>query len=152
MATITSPPAPAWTAQAQPDQRITIRGVSWETYLRLVEEKFRPILTDLEEEVFASGLFEPRVVYGYFPAQSEGNDVIVYEPERLGGPGAGGKSEAGARNPDGKRDGSKPKPATTAKESPAWLGPRRSCRSSFSIAPTKGAMPTRSSPSIIWLG
>jgi 5-methyltetrahydrofolate--homocysteine methyltransferase len=27
------------------------------------------------------GLFEPKVVYGYFPAQGEGNDVIVYEPE-----------------------------------------------------------------------
>src|SRR5262249_8948637 len=28
----------------------------------------------------ASGLFDPKVVYGYFPAQSEGNDVIVSDP------------------------------------------------------------------------
>ena len=28
----------------------------------------------------ASGLFEPEVVYGYFPAQGDGNDVVVYEP------------------------------------------------------------------------
>ncbi len=27
--------------------------------------------------------FEPKVVYGYFPAQSEGNDVIVYEPLQI---------------------------------------------------------------------
>jgi 5-methyltetrahydrofolate--homocysteine methyltransferase len=25
-------------------------------------------------------LFEPKVVYGYFPCQSEGNDVIIYDP------------------------------------------------------------------------
>ncbi|HLX75370.1 MAG TPA: vitamin B12 dependent-methionine synthase activation domain-containing protein, partial [Terriglobales bacterium] len=47
---------------------------------RLVEEKFRPILKGLQEEVIASGLFEPKAVYGYFPAQGEGNDLIVYEP------------------------------------------------------------------------
>jgi 5-methyltetrahydrofolate--homocysteine methyltransferase len=29
--------------------------------------------------VAESGLFSPAVVYGYFPAQAEGNDVIVYE-------------------------------------------------------------------------
>jgi 5-methyltetrahydrofolate--homocysteine methyltransferase len=45
-----------------------------------VEEKFRPILSKLEAEVAESGLFEPKAVYGYFPAQSDGNDVIVYEP------------------------------------------------------------------------
>jgi 5-methyltetrahydrofolate--homocysteine methyltransferase len=91
-------------------------------------------LKDLEEEVFASGLFEPRVVYGYFPAQSEGNDVIVYEPESLGGPGAGGKSETGARNQDGKRDGSKPKPATTAKELLRFTFPRQREGCKLSIA------------------
>jgi 5-methyltetrahydrofolate--homocysteine methyltransferase len=49
-------------------------------YIRLVEEKFRPLRCGLQEEVIAAGLFEPKVVWGYFPAQSEGNDVIVYEP------------------------------------------------------------------------
>jgi len=44
-----------------------------------VEEKFRPIKKKLEEEVAESGLFEPKVVYGYFPCQSDGNDVVVYE-------------------------------------------------------------------------
>src|SRR5438045_8748869 len=38
-----------------------------------------PILTSLEDEVAASRLFAPAVVYGYFPAQADGNDVIVYE-------------------------------------------------------------------------
>ena len=57
-----------------------LKTASQEDYLRLVEQKFRPIKKQLEEEVIASGLFEPKAVYGYFPAQSEGNDVIVYNP------------------------------------------------------------------------
>jgi 5-methyltetrahydrofolate--homocysteine methyltransferase len=57
-----------------------LKTASQEDYLRLVEQKFRPIKKKLEEEVMASGLFEPKVVYGYFPAQSEGNDLIVYDP------------------------------------------------------------------------
>ena len=61
-----------------------LKTASQEDYLRLVEEKYRPIKKGLEEEVVASGLFEPRVVYGYFPAQSEGNDLIVYAPESAG--------------------------------------------------------------------
>src|SRR5438067_2106603 len=36
MATITT--EPLRTARVSPDQRITLRGISWETYLRLVEE------------------------------------------------------------------------------------------------------------------
>lgn len=56
-----------------------LKTASQEDYVRLVDEKFRPIKKKLEEEVIASGLFEPKAVYGYFPAQSEGNDVIVYE-------------------------------------------------------------------------
>jgi 5-methyltetrahydrofolate--homocysteine methyltransferase len=58
-----------------------LKTASQEDYVRLVEQKFRPIKKQLEEDVLASGLFEPKVVYGYFPAQSEGNDVIVYDPE-----------------------------------------------------------------------
>jgi 5-methyltetrahydrofolate--homocysteine methyltransferase len=55
-----------------------LKTASQADYVRLVEEKFRPILRSLQDEVAASGLFEPKAVYGYFPAQSEGNDVIVY--------------------------------------------------------------------------
>ena len=57
-----------------------LKTASQEDYLRLVEQKFRPIKKELEEEIIASGVFDPKAVYGYFPAQSEGNDVIVYEP------------------------------------------------------------------------
>jgi 5-methyltetrahydrofolate--homocysteine methyltransferase len=56
-----------------------LKTASQADYVRLVEEKFRPIKKKLEEEVAGSGLFEPKVVYGYFPCQSDGNDVVVYE-------------------------------------------------------------------------
>ena len=62
-----------------------LKTASQEDYARLVEEKFRPIKKQLEDEIISSGLFEPRVVWGYFPAQGEGNDVVVYEPESRAG-------------------------------------------------------------------
>jgi 5-methyltetrahydrofolate--homocysteine methyltransferase len=57
-----------------------LKTASQEDYARLVEEKYRPIKKKLEEDVIAAGWFEPKVVYGYFPAQGEGNDVVVYDP------------------------------------------------------------------------
>jgi 5-methyltetrahydrofolate--homocysteine methyltransferase len=71
-----------------------LKTASQADYVRLVEDKFRPIKKKLEEEVAATDLFEPKVVYGYFPCQSDGNDVVVYEPDG-----------AGARGPcDNRRD------------------------------------------------
>jgi len=63
-----------------------LKTASQADYLRLVQEKFRPILFKLEDEVAGSGLFEPKVVYGYFPAQADGNDVVVYQAPSAGSP------------------------------------------------------------------
>src|SRR5581483_3036810 len=57
-----------------------LKTASQADYIRLVQEKFRPIKQKLEEEVITSGILEPKAVWGYFPAQSDGNDVVVYEP------------------------------------------------------------------------
>jgi 5-methyltetrahydrofolate--homocysteine methyltransferase len=77
-----------------------LKTASQSDYVRLVEEKFRPIKKKLEEEVITSGLLQPAVVWGYFPAQADGNDVIVYDPC---GAGAGSTSsgQALAREPGG---------------------------------------------------
>jgi len=56
-----------------------LKTASQSDYVRLVEEKFRPVLRNLQNEGIESGLFAPAVVWGYFPAQSEGNDVVVYK-------------------------------------------------------------------------
>src|SRR5579864_9250431 len=77
-----------------------LKTASQSDYLRLVEEKYRPIKKKLEEEVIASGIFEPRVVYGYYPAQGDGNDVIVYEPCGAGTPGR----EPNSAQPDRVKD------------------------------------------------
>jgi 5-methyltetrahydrofolate--homocysteine methyltransferase len=61
-----------------------LKTASQADYVRLVEEKFRPIKRKLEEEVAESDLFDAKVVYGYFPCQSDGNDVVVYEVPSAG--------------------------------------------------------------------
>jgi len=50
-------------------------------YRRLVEEKFRPVLEKLKNDVIERGWLEPRAVYGYWPCASDGNDVVLYDQE-----------------------------------------------------------------------
>ncbi len=65
-----------------------LKTASQEDYVRVVKEKYRGVLGDLQEEVIREGWFEPKVVYGYWPCQSQGNDVIIYEAG-LKGPSIG---------------------------------------------------------------
>ena len=48
-------------------------------YQTLVREKVRPIYDELKSRSKREGLLIPKVVYGFFPCQSEGNDLIVYD-------------------------------------------------------------------------
>jgi 5-methyltetrahydrofolate--homocysteine methyltransferase len=57
-----------------------LKTASQEDYLRIVEEKYRPILLKMQEEALLSGVLEPKAVWGYFPCQGEGNEVVVYDP------------------------------------------------------------------------
>jgi len=50
-------------------------------YLRLVEEKYRPILLDLEAEVKANNWFEPKSIIGFYPCAGHGNDLVVFDPD-----------------------------------------------------------------------
>jgi len=51
-------------------------------YERFLEEEVRPLFEEWKRRAAEEGLLVPQVVYGYFPAQSEGNDLIVYrDPE-----------------------------------------------------------------------
>jgi len=56
-----------------------LKTASQEDYARLVEQKYKPVLQELQKEVADSGLLDPKVVYGYFACQSEGNDVVLYD-------------------------------------------------------------------------
>jgi 5-methyltetrahydrofolate--homocysteine methyltransferase len=53
---------------------------SGEQYEATVRDEFRPTLQRLTAEAKRDGWLEPRAVYGYFPVQSDGNHVIVYDP------------------------------------------------------------------------
>jgi 5-methyltetrahydrofolate--homocysteine methyltransferase len=85
-----------------------LKTASQEDYARLVETKYKPILAELQKDAIASGWFEPKAVYGYFPCQSDGNDLIVYAPKagitledfQAGSPSfSSGAVEAGAAMP-----------------------------------------------------
>ncbi|HKS29518.1 MAG TPA: methionine synthase, partial [Pyrinomonadaceae bacterium] len=52
-----------------------------EEYQRLVAEDVRPAYEELKERSKREGLLVPRAVYGYFPCQSEGNDLVVYHED-----------------------------------------------------------------------
>jgi 5-methyltetrahydrofolate--homocysteine methyltransferase len=57
------------------------RGVlSAEDYQELLRYKFEPLLAEWCEKAMAEDLLQPAVVYGYFPCNSDGNDLIVYHP------------------------------------------------------------------------
>jgi 5-methyltetrahydrofolate--homocysteine methyltransferase len=48
---------------------------------REIEEKARPIFEDLKRRCKEESILRPAVVYGYFPACSEGDDLVVFDPE-----------------------------------------------------------------------
>jgi 5-methyltetrahydrofolate--homocysteine methyltransferase len=49
-----------------------------EDHQALVREKVRPIYQELKKRVVQEKLLAPKLVYGYYQCQSEGNDLIVY--------------------------------------------------------------------------
>jgi 5-methyltetrahydrofolate--homocysteine methyltransferase len=56
-----------------------LKTASQADYLRIVEEKYIPVLSELQKEVAAKGWFEPKVVYGYFACVADGNDVVLFD-------------------------------------------------------------------------
>jgi 5-methyltetrahydrofolate--homocysteine methyltransferase len=57
-----------------------------EEYQKLLQEKIYPDYEKLKEKIIREHLLEPKVVYGYFPCQSEGNDLIIYHPPETQNP------------------------------------------------------------------
>ena len=48
-------------------------------YKALIEDKIDPIFNRLAKECKEQGILEPKVVYGYYPCQSQGDDLIVFD-------------------------------------------------------------------------
>jgi 5-methyltetrahydrofolate--homocysteine methyltransferase len=53
---------------------------SGDQYKSTIKNEFEPALARLKKDAVKNGWIKPQVVYGYFPAQSQGNDVIIYDP------------------------------------------------------------------------
>jgi 5-methyltetrahydrofolate--homocysteine methyltransferase len=53
---------------------------SGEQYEQVVRDEFEPARAKLEEEALRDGWLRPQAVYGYFPVQASGNDLLVYDP------------------------------------------------------------------------
>lgn len=56
------------------------KGKTDEEYGRILESDVYPALEAQKLKVKRERLFEPKVVYGYFPCQSSGDDLIIYRP------------------------------------------------------------------------
>jgi 5-methyltetrahydrofolate--homocysteine methyltransferase len=48
----------------------------------LLDSEARPTLRRLEQQAIAESILQPAVVYGYFPVQADGNDLIIYNDDR----------------------------------------------------------------------
>jgi 5-methyltetrahydrofolate--homocysteine methyltransferase len=57
------------------------RGQSAADYREFLREKVEPILRSLLDRCIAEQILVPAAVYGYFPAQSAGDDLVVYRED-----------------------------------------------------------------------
>jgi len=55
--------------------------MSSEDYSRLVSDEVRPKFNELKARVMREHLLEAKVVYGYFPCASDGNDLVVFDED-----------------------------------------------------------------------
>ncbi len=79
-----------------------------EAFQEFLKAKIDPVIAHWQQQIVEEQLMHPQVVYGYFPTQSEGNDLIIYDVnsfpgatdgERLTLPEDGGKEQARFRFP-----------------------------------------------------
>ncbi len=54
-------------------------------YEELIEKEIRPKYNELKLLAKRENLLQPQVIYGYYPAASEGNDLIIYKPKEMEG-------------------------------------------------------------------
>ena len=57
------------------------KGLKDDAWDAIQEQEFLPRLQSLQQSAISEGWLLPRVRYGYFPANSDGNDLVVFDPE-----------------------------------------------------------------------
>jgi len=58
------------------------KGVKDEAWEKLQNEEFLPRLAAMERDAEETGWLMPRALQGYFPANADKNDLVVYDPEQ----------------------------------------------------------------------
>ena len=56
------------------------RGLQGEEWERLLREEFEPRRERLQREAVEQGWLAPAAVYGYFPCNADGDDLVVFDP------------------------------------------------------------------------
>ncbi len=57
-----------------------VRENTLEEYNQMLQEKVYPLFEKWKQYALREGIFHPQVVYGYYPCQSDGNKLIVFDP------------------------------------------------------------------------
>ncbi len=57
------------------------KGQSRQEYDQFLEETVYPILDHWKKRILEENLLHPQAIYGYFPCQSEGNTLYLYDPQ-----------------------------------------------------------------------
>lgn len=102
---ITRPQPPFWGTQILRPEQLDLTEIFWyldlqaliagqwqfrkpkeqsrEEYDQFLCEKVYPILETWKQRVIAENLLHPQAIYGYFPCQSVGNSLQIYDPELI---------------------------------------------------------------------
>lgn len=56
-------------------------GKTDQQYQQQIEDEIKPLFEKLKADLRDQGALEPKVVYGYFPCQSEGDSLIIFDPQ-----------------------------------------------------------------------
>ena len=99
------------------------KGAEWEKLKAEFDIKVREYIREAERD----GWLEPKVIYGYFPVQSSGNELIVYDPASLVETGSGGWGPEAGKGP-------LPKPLSQVRELTRFVFPRQPERDRLSLA------------------
>jgi 5-methyltetrahydrofolate--homocysteine methyltransferase len=99
------------------------KGAEWEKLKAEFDIKVREYIREAERD----GWLEPKVIYGYFPVQSSGNELIVYDPASLVETGSGGWGPEAGKGP-------LPKPLSQVRELTRFVFPRQPERERLSLA------------------
>ncbi|MBN1398515.1 MAG: hypothetical protein JXA06_10830 [Bacteroidetes bacterium] len=65
-----------------------------EEYQKILDEQIYPELSAVKVKAASERLLQPKAVYGYFPCQSEGDDLIIYDLKENGRPEPGSLNES----------------------------------------------------------